>query len=181
MEPSSDLAVTKLDEELPLYVGAPEPPTKPERPEPVPSAPPPLAVPAPIAFTTGRLLPTYSRLIDLPGDELSGVLDEWWHSAAAGETATIRPGLRVTRPSVERSMWTFRGRLRRGIGRRSVPITLDLWGYNGAYTRVMMVPRARVATTRRYFRIGNRSLDRLVVELTQARRRMARAGAAAST
>ena len=45
------------------------------------------------------------------------------------------------------------------------PVVLELWPAHDRGTVMIMTPRRRVITSRRYFRIGNTALDRLTAQL----------------
>jgi hypothetical protein len=51
--------------------------------------------------------------------------------------------------------------------RRPIRVELQLWPRLGAWTKVSMQPQRRVRVGRRYFRLGHRTLDRLVERLEQ--------------
>jgi hypothetical protein len=126
----------------------------------------PVAAPVTGAVRPGRTMSsTFSRLIELPGPELSRVLETWWERAEAGGHASIAGRLLLSPPHVDDGEWTFSGELRRVAGRRPVPMTLDLWPHNLHFTRLTMVPRTRTTPSRCYFWSGNRALDRLSFEL----------------
>lgn len=171
------------DADLPLYVTEPVPSSRRTGSRPVAwrqalsamrSSPGPLSTPgAGMAHSGGATSPCFSRFIELPGDQLPTVLLEWWARAASSGRAAIGDRLLVTAPHDEGGTWTISGRLSRRAGRRALPVAVDLSAHNRLLTRMTMMPRARVATTQRYFRVGNSVLDRLVLELADCHRRLA--------
>jgi hypothetical protein len=116
--------------------------------------------------------PCFSRLVDLPGDELSIVLADWCVEEGVDGTTSIADGLVVSAVQFEGGTWSLIGHLRRGAGRRAVPVVVELWGYHVRFTRLTLTPRARVITSRRYFRVGHRALDGLERALLQRSRRL---------
>jgi hypothetical protein len=130
--------------------------------------PPAQPMPAPrptIAPTSGYTSASFFRVIELPGDALTVVVLRWWTHVALERRAPIGGGLLVSALRVDPGMYSLRGQLRRGVLRRRLPVVVELWAHNAQFTRVSMVPRARVLTSRRYFRVGNRALDGLAREL----------------
>jgi len=109
--------------------------------------------------------PCFHRVIDVPGDALGVVLGEWWAQRATPAGARLSRSLVVTDRQLERGLWTLRGRLRRGVGRRPVPVALELWPHLGRFTRLTLTPRSRVFASRHYFKVVNKALDSLAREL----------------
>jgi hypothetical protein len=173
-----------VDSELPLYVLEPERRAPKADPEPKPPKVPGADALAagsstPLPPSTIRLNgfpPNFSRLIDVPGDDLPAVLARWWAETSAGGPDAPVERLTVAAPRVERGTFTLHGRLRRRFGLGSLPVAVDLWAHNVAYTRLTMVPRVRVRTCKRYFRAGNDALDRLTADLCALSLALARAG-----
>jgi hypothetical protein len=124
----------------------------------------------------GTKPPRFSRMIDLPGDNLAAVLAEWWANAGANRTALVGGRLVVSAPRVEQGTWTLHGRLRRGLLRRAVPVVVELWAHNSWFTRLDLVPRTRVVTSRRYFRVGHRALDSFGRQLLDRSRQLEQRG-----
>ena len=128
----------------------------------------PLLVPvAPVAHTGGHLSPCFSRVIDLPGDDLSVVVLQWWAHAAVDGTALIGDRLLVSALRVDSGLWSLLGHLRRGGGRRALPVAVELWAHTSRFTRMTMTPRANVVTSGRYFGVGNGAHDCFARELVE--------------
>ena len=117
--------------------------------------------------------PCFHRVIEVPGDALAIVLGEWWAQQASSGGARVNRSLVVSDRQLEGGLWTLRGRLRRGVGRRPVPVALELWPHLGRFTRLTLTPRSRVVASRHYFKVGNRALDILARELVGRSRRLA--------
>jgi len=110
--------------------------------------------------------PCFGRLIDLPGMELARVLPRWWARDAREGVATVDGHLLLWAPMVAGATWTLHGRLRHGA-LKGVPVSVDLWPHSSCFTRLTMNPQVRVATSKRYFAVGNRALDTLARELAR--------------
>ena len=154
-------------EELAPYLeamGPPRVPTRRRRPEPVRREPTPLWRETPTTVRGPRPPAGYAaffRLVPLAGDDLPVILERWW-SAGHG---VVAPGVRLEQPSRERGSWALRGRLSRGALRRTIRVRVDMWAHLGLWTVLVMTPERRVRASARYFRWGNRVLDRFVAAL----------------
>ena len=117
--------------------------------------------PAGDAATIGFGDTNFRRLIDVPGDELTDVLGAWW-LRAAHDDGHLR--LQPPRPTV--GGWNLPGSLRwRALSRR-LPIEVRLLPYARRWSLLELTPRRRTRPSRRYFRIGNDSLDAFVAGLS---------------
>lgn len=134
-----------------------DPGTAPLGPSPVPPAP--------------ELSPRFSRAIGLPAAALPTAVCQWWKASAIGdkgETVTVEGKLRLGRPSGRPGdVWSMRGRLRRPLRWHGVPVVVELSPLYGKWTRMNLNPQVRVLTSRRYFRVGHRVLDRLSAALIE--------------
>lgn len=114
---------------------------------------------------TNEASPCFSRVVAVPGDRLSLVVADWWCEHAIDGRAAIDGGLVVSWPDVHGDLWSFPGHLRWVAGRRSLPVAVDLWPHNVAFTRLTMTPQDAAITSRRYFHIGHAVLDSLSRQL----------------
>jgi hypothetical protein len=141
------------------------------------------AIPRPSSRpATVELSGGFFRSAALPGARLGAIVAEWWETGAGqgsgddgghGERR-VDASLRLELPRADaRGGWTATGRVRRCTRWHWVPVIVELWPAHDHWTIVMMTPRRRVMTSRRYFRIGNAALDRLTTQLgaTSAGRR----------
>lgn len=87
----------------------------------------------------------------------------WWRTQSRNGTVAIDRRLVLERPCHDRGVWSVRGRMRRGV--RSVPVELELWPHLDHWTKLTVTPGRRVRTSRRWFRRGNRLLDRFTSTL----------------
>jgi len=116
----------------------------------------------------------FFRSSTLPGAALGAIVTEWSEARADQGELRVDARLRLELPRVDAlGGWTARGRVRRFTRWHWVPVIVELWPSLDHWTIVMMTPRRRVVTSRRYFRIGNTALDRLTTQLaaTSAGRR----------
>ncbi len=120
---------------------------------------------------TSRPSPCFQRLIQVPGDDLAAVVTTWWQRTRRNGAARVGRELSVSEAHLDTGTWILHARLRRGVGRRSLPVTIDLWAHSRRFTRVSLVPTGPVITTRHYFRVGHRALDGLERDLAAAARR----------
>jgi len=116
----------------------------------------------------------FFRSSTLPGASLGAIVSEWSEARTNHGELRVDARLRLEPPRVDAlGGWTARGRVRRFTRWHWVPVIVELWPSLDRWTIVMMTPRRRVITSRRYFRIGNTALDRLTTQLaaTSAGRR----------
>jgi hypothetical protein len=120
---------------------------------------------AAVAATGGFL-----RMVELPGQRLGAMLDEWWSAAAIDGWSKVDGRLRVGPPCRDHlGGFTIRGRIRRVLRVRWTPVVIELWPRHGRWTMVTMTPQAGVFATRRYFRAGHAAIDRLTRALSATR------------
>ena len=113
------------------------------------------------AATIGCGDTNFRRLIDVPGDQLADVLGAWWPQVAHDDGH-----LRLQPPRPNIGGWDLPGSLRwRALSRR-LPIEVRLLPYARRWSLLELTPRRRTRPSRRYFRIGNDSLDAFVAGLT---------------
>jgi hypothetical protein len=115
-----------------------------------------------LADSSGR----FFRAVAVPGCRLSAIVTAWWIAAARAGVLTVDGRLRLEPPQADAmGGWTAYGRVRRFTRWHWVPVVLELWPAHDRGTVMIMTPRRRVITSRRYFRIGNTALDRLTAQL----------------
>jgi hypothetical protein len=103
----------------------------------------------------------FRRLVDVPGDQLADVLGAWWLRAAHDDDH-----LRLHPPRPIVGGWELSGSLRwRALSRR-LPVDVRLLPYAWRWSILELTPRRRTRPSRRYFRIGNESLDAFVAGLS---------------
>ncbi len=108
----------------------------------------------------------FFRAVALPGCRLGAIVTAWWMAAARAGVLTVDGRLRLELPQVDAlGGWTAYGRVRRFTRWHWVPVVVELWPAHDRGTVMIMTPRRRVITSRRYFRIGNAALDRLTAQL----------------
>ena len=104
---------------------------------------------------------TFRRLIGVPGNQLADVLAMWWLRAAHDDGH-----LRLQTPLPIFGGWDLPGSLRwRALSRR-LPIEIRLLPHARLWSVLELTPRRRTRPSRRYFRIGNDSLDAFVASLS---------------
>jgi hypothetical protein len=115
---------------------------------------------------SAAITPCFARLIDVPGLALADALPRWWARVARAGTAEVDGHLLLRPPALAGTTWSLHGRLRHGR-LAGVPVAVDLWAHGTTFTRLTMTPQVRVATSKRYFAIGNRALDQLAIDLAR--------------
>ena len=121
------------------------------------SAPSPAGDAAPI----GCGVTNFRRLVDVPGDQLADVLGAWWLRAAHDDRH-----LRLQPPHPIVGGWELPGSLRWRVLARRLPIEIRLSPYARRWSVLELTPKRRTRPSRRYFRIGNGSLDAFVAGLS---------------
>jgi hypothetical protein len=106
----------------------------------------------------------FFRSIGLPSDSADSALVDWWAARARDGTVTVARRLRLGSPRGDVGGWTMDGRLRRFTRWHCVPVVVEVSSIHGHWV-VSMTPQTRVVASGRYFRTGNRALDRLSTEL----------------
>jgi hypothetical protein len=108
----------------------------------------------------------FFRAVALPGCRLGTIVTAWWMATARAGGLTVDRRLRLGPPQADAlGGWTAYGRVRRFTRWHWVPVVVELWPAHDRGTVMIMTPRRRVITSRRYFRIGNAALDRLTAQL----------------
>jgi hypothetical protein len=110
--------------------------------------------------TIGNAVPTFRRLIDVPGAQLAFVLGTWWQQAEHDDGH-----LRLEAPCPAGGAWSLTGAFRRTAVSRWLPVELLLSPHLGPWTLLELMPRRAIHTNETYFRAGHRSLDRFVAAL----------------
>jgi hypothetical protein len=110
--------------------------------------------------TIGNAVPTFRRLIDVPGAQLAFVLGTWWQQAEHDDGH-----LRLEAPCPVGGAWSLTGAFRRTAVSRWLPVELLLSPHLGPWTLLELMPRRAIHPNETYFRAGHRSLDRFVAAL----------------
>jgi hypothetical protein len=118
---------------------------------------------APVRLRT-RFSARFFRSIGLPSGATDTAFVDWWAARGREGTVTVARRLRLSSPRGDVGGWTMDGRLRRFTRWHCVPVVVEVSSIHGHWV-VSMTPRTRVVASGRYFRTGNRALDRLSTEL----------------
>ena len=118
-------------------------------------------LPAGDAAPIGCGVTNFRRLVDVPGDQLADVLGAWWVCAAHDDRH-----LRLQPPHPIVGGWELPGSLRWRVLSRRLPIEIRLSPYARRWSVLELTPKRRTRPSRRYFRIGNGSLDAFVAGLS---------------
>ncbi len=117
--------------------------------------------PAGDAAPIGCGVTNFRRLVDVPGDQLADVLGAWWVRSAHDDRH-----LRLQPPHPIVGGWELPGSLRWRVLSRRLPIEIRLSPYARRWSVLELTPKRRTRPSRRYFRIGNGSLDAFVAGLS---------------
>lgn len=113
---------------------------------------------APAAGTIATTVLTGStsfwRVVDVPGDQLGRVLDDWWASAGHDDGH-----LRLGEPYGASGVWRLDGGLRMTPVSRWLAIDVRLASHARFWSLLELTPRRQIRPSRRYFRVGHDSLD----------------------
>jgi hypothetical protein len=108
----------------------------------------------------GCAVPTFRRLIDVPGARLALALGRWWQQAEHDDGH-----LRLDAPCPVGESWSLTGAFRTTAISRWFPVELLLSPHLGPWTLLELMPRRTIHPNETYFRAGHRSLDRFVAAL----------------
>jgi hypothetical protein len=126
------------------------------------------AAEAPPPPSAARLSSRFLRLVALPGPRMGIVLEQWWANGVKNGSVVVDRRLRLESPRGDSARgWIMAGRIRRFTRWHWVPVVVELWPVYDKWLMMTMTPRGRVFATERYFRTGQKALDRLTAALAK--------------
>jgi hypothetical protein len=111
-------------------------------------------MPNPATHPLKGLSASFRRLVEVSGD-----------AVPRAQFAYVDRHLVLEPPRLVGISWAWRGRLRRTVASRWIPIELILTPYTKRFTLLELIPRRRVRVGRRWFSNGHDSIDRFVADL----------------